>query len=250
MSRDTRLAGTTVVLTRAPEDNVALGSALRDLGAAILELPCVRTERLDDPAALRDAIARLDPEDLLVLTSRAGAEAVAAVMPRHGIPCDVAAVGEATAERARSFGMRVSFVASRADGRTLARELTPPAGDVVLARSDLADPELPLMLRARGARVREVTAYRTHRRVGGDASVARAAIERGRAVVVVASPSAVDALVEAIDPDTLRHATFVAVGPRSADRVRVRVKKDPLTADSPHVDAVVSVVRSGEETGS
>ncbi|MBI2983181.1 MAG: uroporphyrinogen-III synthase [Chloroflexi bacterium] len=170
-------------------------------------------------------------------------------MPPHGIPCDVAAVGEATAERARSFGMRVSFVASRADGRTLARELTPPAGEVVLARSDLADPELPLMLRARGARVREVTAYRTHRRVAGDANVARAAIERGRAVVVVASPSAVDALADAIDPGTLRRAAFVAVGPRSADRVRARVRTDPLTAGSPGVDAVVSAIRSGEETG-
>ena len=244
MSRDADLAGTTVILTRAREDSAALASELRGSGADVIELPCVRTEPLDDTAELRDVIAGLGRADLLVLTSRAGAEAVAAAMPHDGIRCDVAAVGHATAARARSLGMRVGFVASHADGRTLARELTLPPGEVVLARSDLADPDLPLSLSARGARVREVTAYRTIARAAGDTAAVRAAVGRGRAVVVVASPSAADALAAAIDPETLRRAAFVAVGPRSAERVRERVGTGAVIAAAPDVQAIVAAIRS------
>ncbi len=247
MHDDPDLAGTTVILTRAREDNAALASALRHLGAAVIELPCVRTEPIGDLAELRATVADLGRADLLVLTSRAGAEAVATAMPRGAVGCDVAAVGHATADRARALGMRVVFVASRSDGRTLARELPLPRGEVVLARSDLAPDDLPLILRARGARVREVTAYRTVVQASGDTAAVQVAIERGRAVVVVASPSAVDALVAAVEPETLRHATFVAVGPRTAERVRERVGTAAVTADAPDVDALVAAVRSREE---
>jgi uroporphyrinogen-III synthase len=247
VSRDADLAGTTVILTRAREDSAALASALRSSGADVIELPCVRTEPLDDTAELRDVIAGLGRADLLVLTSRAGADAVATAMPREGLACDVAAVGHVTADRARSLGMRVSFVASRADGHTLARELPLPQGEVVLARSDLADAGLPLILRARGGQVREVTAYRTIAQAVGDTVAVRTAIESGRTVIVVASPSSADALADAIDAAALRQATFVAIGPRSADRVLARVGTVAMVADAPGTDAVIRAIRSREE---
>lgn len=247
MHSDRNIIGTTVVLTRAREDNAALASALRDLGAVVIELPCVRTEPLADLAELRTAIAALGPADRLVLTSRAGAQAVAAAMPSDGVRCDVAVVGRATAERARSLGICVSFVASRADGRTLGRELPLPDGQVILARSDRAADDLPGILRSRGARVREITAYRTIARVEGDTAAAREAIEGGTATVVIASPSAVDALADAIDPAALRQATFVAIGMRSAERVRQRVGTVAVMADAPDVDALIAAVRPREE---
>lgn len=240
------LAGTTVVLTRAAEDNAALAAALRERGASVLELPCVRTEPVEDAADLRAAISGLRGTDLLVLTSRAGADAVATVTPRDGLACGVAAVGRATADRARSHGMRVSFVPSRADGRTLARELPLPTGEVVLARSDLADRDVPRMLRGRGARVREVTAYRTSTRASGDTAAVVSALGRDRAVVVVASPSAADALAAEIDRATLARATFVALGPRSSERVREAIGTAAVTA-APDVDAIVAAIRPPEE---
>lgn len=248
MPRD--LDGLTVILTRRRADNVALGSELRGRGAEVVELPCVRTEPVD-AQQLEDAIRELRARDLLVLTSRSGADAVADAMPRDGIPCGVAAVGDATAERATTLGLRVLFVASRADGRTLGRELPLPRGDVVLARADLADPELPAILRARGARVREVTAYQTVAEVSGDPHVVRRAMERGPVTVVVASPSAVDALSAAIDAATLRRAAFVAIGPRTAQRVRERVGAMAIAvADTTDVPAVSGAIVSRAEAAS
>lgn len=252
MSRDRRLRGAIVILTRRETDDLALAAELRELGADVIELPCVRTEPLDDTTDLRRAVEALASSDLLVLTSRTGANAVADVMPRGGIACGVAAVGEETAERAQSLGMRVRFVASRADGRTLGRELPLPRGDVVLARSDLAHGDLPAILRERGARVREVTAYRTVAQVSGDAGIVRRAVERGPVTIVVASPSAVDALAGALDAGTLGHATFVAVGPRTAGRVRERVGSTAIVAGATDARALADAIPSpqGQEAAS
>lgn len=219
--RSAACVSSVAILTRAPEDNAPLAVELRSRGVRVLDVPCVRTEPLADASALRAAIASVAPDDLLVLTSRAGADAVAACA--RDVRCDVAAVGAATAERARDLGMRVSFVPSAASAGALARELPLPRGEVVLARSDLADASLPRALRERGARVREVTAYRTVARALGDVRAAREAIERGDATVVVASPSAVDALVVALGAEVLRRARLVAIGERTAEHVRGRL---------------------------
>ena len=228
-----------VVLTRRPEDNAPLADALRSRGATVLELPCVRTERLGDTTALERELASLRGDDLLVLTSRAGADAVAGVV-RH-IPCEVAAVGPATAESARRAGMRVTYTASRADAETLGRELPLPRGDVLLARSDLADGGLPAVLRERGARVREVVAYRTVGEVTGDPAPVRAAFAAG-AAIVVASPSAVAALRNAFGGEILRAASFVAIGPRTARSVRELIGVEPTVARGTDIDALADAI--------
>jgi uroporphyrinogen-III synthase len=142
--------------------------------------------------------------------------------------------------------MRVSFVAARPDGRTLARELPLPAGDVLLARSDLAGGELPGLLRARGARVREVVAYRT---IPGLDRDARSTLERGSldgVTVVVASPSAVDALASALGRAALGSARFVAIGPRTAERVEAIAGAHARTATGTDARSIADAVEDRE----
>jgi uroporphyrinogen-III synthase len=228
-----------VVLTRRSEDNAELGAELHARGLAVVELPCVRTEPLADDRALRTAIASLRPTDLLVLTSRAGVDAVASA--GRSLPCDVAVVGHATATAARSAGLRVTFVASRSDSATLGHELPLPVDDVVLARSDLAEAGLPSTLCARGARVRELVAYRTIGEVSGDRAAAREAIAGG-ATVVVASPSAVRALRDELGVQLLTSATFVAIGPTTARAVRELLEVEPRVAAGTDARSVVEAI--------
>src|SRR6266446_3844885 len=108
-----RLAGKIVVLTREPADNAELASRLRDRTARIVELPCVRTDALTDTSDLAAELAALREGDWLVVTSRHGAEAVARLSQPRGA---VAAIGDATAERLRAFGVRVAFQPSASSG--------------------------------------------------------------------------------------------------------------------------------------
>lgn len=214
------MTASVAILTRQPEDNAALRARLEADGVRVIELPCVRVEPLEDLSALAAEIGRLDADDWLVVTSRAGADAVARVALAHP---RVAAVGETTATRLRERGIAVAFIPSAPHGEQLAREL-PAAHIALLARSDRALEDLPLILRARGFIVREAVAYRTVAQAEGDVAAVRAALaDSGLARVQVASPSAVGAFVNAVGADLCSDVEFVASGRATADAVRARV---------------------------
>ena len=212
---------TLAVLTRRPEDNAALRARLEAGGVRVIELPCVRVEPLEDLSALAAEIGRLDADDWLVVTSRAGADAVARVALAH---LRVAAVGETTAARLRERGIAVAFVPSAPHGERLAREL-PAARVALLARSDRALEDLPEILRGRGFVVREAVAYRTVAQAEGDEAAVRAALAgaAGEACIHVASPSAVEAFVDAVGRELCADVEFVASGRATAAAVRARV---------------------------
>lgn len=230
------------ILTRSAERNAPLRAALEARGMTVLDLPCFRTEPVRDANALARAVAGVGERDLLVLTSAAAAAAVAAALGPSRDRVPVAAIGDATAAAARGSGLRVTFVATRPDGATLAAELPIPAGEVVLARSDRAARELPEIIAARGARVREIDAYRTVPGVTGDVAAAELALERGRAIVLLASPSAVEGLLGAIPIYRVRRATLVAIGPTTATAIRSRLGTDPLVAAGPELESLVDAV--------
>jgi uroporphyrinogen-III synthase len=199
-----------VVLTRARGENAGLTALLAADGIPSHELPCVETRPLEDASALRDAVRVLTGDDLLVITSRAGARAVASAL--GGAPClaPVAALGAATASACRDAGLAVGFVPSVASGAALAEQLPLPHGAVLLARSDRAPRKPAEILASRGATLREIVAYRT-------TPVAPPESVPAGAVVVFASPSAVDGFA-------LSAATglsgAVAIGAAAATRVR------------------------------
>ncbi|HEV8535978.1 MAG TPA: hydroxymethylbilane synthase [Candidatus Limnocylindria bacterium] len=244
------LGGVTAVLTRDEEDDRELADELRALRARVVIAPCIRIEPLPDRRPLARALAELGPDDLIVVTSGAGAAAVASCGVVLQAP--VAAVGPATASRLRALGIVPSFVARRPSASALAIELPLPRGTVLLARSDRATEDLPAVLRERGARVRELVAYRTVVGAGGDIASARDAVAQGRGVVVVfASPSAVEGCVRELGARVLQRAKLVAIGPTTAQAVRELVGVVPTTARAPDAlglaSAVAAAARQGEE---
>ena len=213
-----RFAGKTVVLTREPADNAELASRIGDRAARIVELPCVRTEPLNDTSALAAELAALCEDDWLVVTSRHGAEAVA---PWGQPRAAVAAIGAATAERLRAYGVRVAFQPSASSGAALARELPRTSGVVLLARSDRALSDLPRVLRERGFTVREVVAYRTVAEASGDVAAVRALLASGEPVAILFhSPSAVAGMLAAIEAALVARASIHVFGPATLRAVR------------------------------
>lgn len=203
------LAGGTVILTRAHEDNEDLAPLLRSEGMRVIEIPCVSAVPLEDPAPLADALRALGPLDWLVVTSRAGADAVARAATTRA---QVAAVGDATAARLRRHGWRVDFMPSHATGAALGREL--PAGPrALLARSDRALLDLPEILRSRGFDVNDVVAYRTVVGASGDLATARDALTGGgRVAIFFWSPSAIDGLLTALPRELIAGADVFVAG--------------------------------------
>ena len=226
-----------VVLTRTDD---RLASLLAARGATVLTVACVAIEPADG-LQLAAVLSGLDVDDMLVLTSPAGVDAVAGAIALDALRCGIAAVGAVTAARIATHGRTADFIPTHPSGASLAREMPLPRGEIVLARSDRALADLPAILRRRGARVRELVAYRTVPRAGGDVASARRAIARG-ATVVFASPSAIEGLLEAIGAVALRDARVVAIGATTADAVRTIVGRAPLVAAVAKPEEAVDVV--------
>lgn len=234
-------AGVGVLLTRAPEDDRALAEILGRRGHRVFALPCVRTAPLEDDRALRDALGTLTPDDVLVVTSRAGARAIAGALGGRGCTAPVVAFGAATAAVLAEGGLAPRTLAA-ATGAELGEVLALPAGTVVLARSDHALGDLPAILRRRGAAVRELTAYRTVPAATGDTARVAAALGSGEIdAAVIASPSAVDALVAALGVAALSRLLCVAFGPTTA-RHATQLGLRARAADAPTASAVANVI--------
>ena len=226
------------VVTHATREDDVLVRGLREAGTRVIELPCVAILHLGDTAHLASAIDALRPDDWLVVTSPFGADAIAgASRPRSR----VAAIGPATAARLLERGIAVDFTPSDATGAALAREL-PAGGRALLARSDRALPDAPRILRDRGFAVTEVIAYRTRVGARGDIAAVRDALssDGGRVAIHLASPSALDGLLDAIEPALVAQATLHVSGrttlahvrERLGAAVRVQIREEVLTYDA------------------
>jgi uroporphyrinogen-III synthase len=232
-----------ILVTRRREQSGPLVDALSALGATVVEVPLIAQEPPKDAAPLDRALGRLASYEWLAFTSANAVDAVAARLARLGatVPSGLrlASVGPATARAigARFTGRRVDLQPVshyRADGLVEAFRALDLAGQhVLLPVSDRARDTLAAGLRAQGAYVDAVAAYRTV-----TPEDARPRLERSLAggidLVLLASPSAVEGLVQALG-DRARGLAVAVIGSVTEQAARharldVRIVASPATA--------------------
>lgn len=228
------LRGRKIVVTRAAEQATELVERFERLGAEVVLLPTVALRDPEDWAPLDRELERLTEFDWLIFTSQNAVRYFSRRCRELGLSSSsaqssgprVAAVGPATSEAAAREGLRVDYVAKRHSGESLAEELKAAVAGcrVLLPRSDSARGDLPAALRAAGADVVEVIAYRT---VEPDElkSEALKRIMHGEAdVVTFASPSAFQNFADETGIEELgrmtSHCVIAALGPVTAQAIR------------------------------
>lgn len=231
------LQGRRIVVTRAAEQAGGLVDALSDEGAEAVLVPALRFEAPTDPAPLARAVAslRADPPAALAFTSANGvarlfdALRVAGLDARALGPSRVVAIGPATAESLRTRGIEPDAVPAEHVGEAVADAIAALLGDsltgarVLIPRAEEAREALPEILRARGARVEVVAAYRTVSGVDGEAL--RAALAEGVDAVTFASASTVKHVCDALGADApalLGRSAVATIGPITSEAARRR----------------------------
>jgi uroporphyrinogen-III synthase len=172
------LRGLRVLVTRAEGRGDELAARLRALGAEPVLRPTIAYGPPPDPAALAEALGRLEAGvyEWLLLTSVTTVEAVAGALGEraphlgHRVSLKIGAVGPATAAACRDLlGAEPTTVPTSFLGTELADSMGDAAGRrVLLPNADLAPPTLEERLRAGGATVDRVIAYTTVPAPGGD----------------------------------------------------------------------------------
>ena len=253
LSSSTALAGRRIAVTRAPEQAGELARLLAENGAEVVLCPLVAFERAEDSAPLDAALRRLKEFDWLLFTSQNAVRFFEERRRELEIPLEwghprVAAVGPATAKAARELGYDVEFTAEEATGRGLAAGLGGKVAGrrVLLPRSDRARPDLPEMLRAAGASVADVVAYRTVP-TGQQGLEALKKIQAGEVhAVALASPSAFERLAEQLGMEALReltqHVALAAIGPVTAAAIRQAGLPVAIVPSKPSAESFVEAL--------
>jgi hydroxymethylbilane synthase len=242
------LAGKRVAVTRAPEQSRELIELLRANGAEPVSCPTIAIERLADYTELDAELRRLASVHWIVFTSVNAVHAVAdrLIALQLSVPASVliAAVGGSTAEALARRIRAATFIPTCAKGDTLADELPDVKGHTVLfPRGDLAADLLPSRLRARGARVWDVVAYRTM--PGAGIAELESRMRDGQIdAVIFMSPSSVRFAADILGAraTSSERPVIACVGSTTADAVReIGLEPDAVPA-TPSVGAIVEAL--------
>ena len=227
------LFGRRIVVTRAREQAGELVEMLEERGAEAILSPTIRIAEPEDPEALDRACADASKYDWIVFTSANGVDAfmqrllaVSDIRELKGVR--LCSIGPSTAERLTRYGVRVDLTPDEYRAEAVADALK-SLGNVkgrrfLLPRADIARELLADELRAAGADVTEVAAYRTLLGGGereGDQDVYRMLLDRQIDAVTFTSASTVKNFARIFGEDQvadlLRTTVVAAIGPVTAE---------------------------------
>jgi uroporphyrinogen III methyltransferase/synthase len=243
------LSGLTVLVPRARDQASDFSALLRSRGAEPLEVPTIEIRPVAATGELDRAVEDLAAGrfDWVVLTSVNGVAAVRARAEASGRgpaalgAARVAAVGPATEAALRAWGVAPDLVPEvattaalgesfpRSTGGPPRRSPGPPRstggpprgpGRVLLARADLANPELAVILRAKGWEATEVVAYHTVP-LGRLDPAARRRLDGGEVDwVAFTASSTVEGFLRGYGGPPPPGVRVAAIGPVTADTAR------------------------------
>jgi uroporphyrinogen III methyltransferase/synthase len=216
------LLGQRIVVTRARDQAGSLGAKLRALGAEVIEMPTIEIVPAVDYEPLDRAIRELDNYDWLIFTSANGVKYFverldASDRDLRAIRARVCAIGEATKTAIESLHLKVDLIGEEFVAESLVeafRSIDLQSKRMLLPRAAVARDVLPRELRARGACVDVVEAYRT---VVPEGAARRAAelFKSGKKIgwITFTSSSTVQNFVQAAGTDILRGVKVASIGP-------------------------------------
>ena len=254
------LSGWTILVPRTKDQAEDMSLQLISHGARPVEVPTISVEPPRSPAQMERSVKGLvdGRYQWVIFTSVNAVKAVWEKFAEFGLDArafsgvKIACIGQATAERVRSFGVHPELVPQgEQSSRGLLEEfpdydeIFDPVNRILLPRADIATETLAEGLRQRGWEIEDVTAYRTVRAAPPPASIREMIKSGGFDAVCFTSSSTVRNLVGIAGKPHTR--TIVAcIGPKTAETaeefgLRVDVQP-PIAAIVPLVDSLAEHV--------
>lgn len=217
------LFGKKVVVTR-PKDRIGtLSDRLRELGADVLEYPCIETVLRESCPELERAFEELERYDWIVFTSSAGVGAFFQKLKASGKDgrClsrnHFAAIGPSTAKALEKWFIHADYMPDVYDTEHLAHGLAQRTkGEILLPRAAMGSPILPKVLKEKGVAFTDLPVYDTVYRSGETDSLLNQ-IRKGKTLVTFTSASTVRGFVRSLPKDTdLSNVQGMSIGPQTA----------------------------------
>lgn len=244
------LRGQTVLVTRPAHQTAGLAEPLEALGATVVSLPAIAIEAPLDPEPLHEALLNAERYDWIVVTSVNGVRALDISAEHLGVREKIvrrrlAAVGPSTAEGLRKSFREPDAIPEEAIGANVAGCLGDVSGKhILLARADIARKDLPNALRAQGAIVDDIAAYRIVR-----PEIDVKLPERAPDWIALTSSSGVIGTQESLARQSreswMRESRLACIGPLTAGTVRELGYEVAVMAEEHTIPGLVEAIVSG-----
>ncbi|HSW97666.1 MAG TPA: uroporphyrinogen-III synthase [Candidatus Saccharimonadales bacterium] len=210
-----------VINTRPEPDNKEFTKKLQLQGFTVYEFPTIRTTENMDAAK---AIINLPSFDWILFTSVKGVDAFITIAHHLKIKQEIyvnkkiAVVGPKTAERVKSYGLKVSFMPSQFTTHHLGKELQNINNKkVLLARSDIASKQLAIDLQTKGAEIVDIPIYKTEYLTYPDPEIDKLLQKDAIDVITFTSPSTVHGFFKRLANEKLQAKIYdipvISIGP-------------------------------------
>lgn len=244
------LFGKTVVVTRPKDRAGTLSSRLRELGARVLEYPCIETVPRPLEDGLRRVFGGLKNYQWLAFTSAAGVNAFFDHLWTMGLDSRslggmcIAVIGPATARALAQRGLRGNYMPEVYDTPHLARGLAErTTGPVLLARAAMGSKELTRILDERGVSYTDLPVYDTLYRSGASEELKKL-LAAGETLVTFTSASTVRGFVGSLGEDApLCNVRGMCIGPQTrAEAEKYGISTE--TAGEATISALIELICS------
>jgi uroporphyrinogen III methyltransferase/synthase len=252
------LFGQRIVVTRTREQASQLSRQLLELGAEVLEIPTIKIQPPDERVALVEALQGIGEYDWLVFTSPNGVtsffecffKAFDDVRAIGNVR--IAAVGPATAAKLKELHLRVDVMPEEYVATKIAAAFKKFESienlRVLIARAQVANPELPKALEELGGIVDDVAVYKTVAETEDRTGAAARLLEAGADWITFTSSSTVENFHARFDlPKLLRQfpmTKLASIGPETSKAITALGLNPALEAKQHTIDGLVGSLRT------
>ena len=212
------LNGKRIIITRPEGRSEKLSLMLRDMGAEVVIMPTIRTSVIPDSIEG----VNLSGYDWIGFTSVTGVEALFGLLSESGRDireigsAKIAAIGSATCEALRFYGLSVEYVPEVFDGEHLAEGLSHKLdknGKILMIRAENGTPEIDNIFMKYGIYPTNICIYRTDyvklRHVPEEADI-----------IIFTSSSTVRGFLASENTGLFREALAVCIGKQTANEAK------------------------------
>lgn len=248
------LAGKRIIVTRAREQASKLVERIEELGGEAVEFPVIKIAEPENYSHFDMVLDNIQSYSWIVFTSVNGVLSFFNRMKSRRIDirnlwgARLCAVGEATSEQLNSLGLNVDYVPQKFTTADLLEgllKLIEPGQKVLLARADIANPELSEGLKNKGVSCEDLVVYRTMPG-GANRDEVLSLLEGGKVdFITFTSSSTVRNFVSAIGEDKLdmlSGAKVVCIGPVTAVTAEDMGIKVASVADVYTIDGMIEKI--------
>lgn len=248
------LHGKTIAVTRPRERAGTLADKLRDLGANVVECPCIETHEIDNSAALEAALA--ERWDWVALTSPAGVPAMVHALCAAGhdmralYGSKFAVIGSGTKKALEAYGISADLCPAVFDGAHLAKALadsSKPGERVLILRAEQGAQELTQILAERGVPFADIATYETIYRTDKSEQLREMLSEGTLDYVTFTSLSTVEGFVQAVGAADYTDFTALCIGEQTAAAARAHGMRVKIAKNATIDDMIACLLEESDD---